>query len=143
MWSHYAEKHRGICLEFGVDNDLFRRAKQVVYDSKYPVWLPHEFEAQRDRTVEVITTKAEEWAYEKEFRLISVLSGSEANYLRTRDDFFSLPPGSLKGLIIGAQAAPETVEAIQEIVKTYAPSLHIRRAVLLPGQYGLKIAETQ
>ena len=58
MWSHYAEKHSGICLEFDVDNDLFRKAKQVVYASTYPAWLPLEFEAQPERTLEVITTKA-------------------------------------------------------------------------------------
>jgi hypothetical protein len=141
MWSHYAEQHRGICLEFGVDNDLFRRAKQVVYAPAYPVWLPYEFEERQDRTLEVITTKAEEWAYEKEFRLISVLSGAGTDYLRTRDDFFSLPPRSLKGVVIGAQALPDAIEVINDIVKRHAPGLRIRRAVLLPRQYKLQIVE--
>ena len=141
MWSHYAEQHRGICLEFDVDNDLFRKAKQVSYASTYPAWLPHEFDARPERTIEVITTKAEDWSYEKEFRLISVLTGAETDYLRTQGDFFSLPPRSLKGVIIGAQAAPETIEFVADIVKRYAPTLRIRRALVVPGHYKLQIAE--
>jgi DUF2971 family protein len=129
MWSHYADEHRGICLEFGVDNDLFRRAKQVVYACTYPVWLPYEFEERPERILEVITTKAEGWAYEKEFRLIS----------STRDDFIPLPPGSLKGVIVGAQAPPEAIEIITDIVTRNSPSLRIKQAALVPRQYKLQI----
>lgn len=31
MWSHYTRNHTGICLEFSVDNPLFRRARPVKY----------------------------------------------------------------------------------------------------------------
>jgi hypothetical protein len=137
MWSHYADRHRGICLEFAVSNELFKKAKQVVYAPTYPVWLPHEFEAQPDRTLEVITTKAQEWEDEKEFRLISWPSAPETDYLRTHDDFFSLPPGALKGIIIGAQADHE---AVKQVVKTYAPGLRIRRALLVARRYQLQIS---
>jgi hypothetical protein len=41
MWSHYADNHRGICLEFATNNDLFQCAQSVVYLSEYPVWYPH------------------------------------------------------------------------------------------------------
>jgi Protein of unknown function (DUF2971) len=30
MWSHYADHHRGICLEFDVANALFLKAWKVV-----------------------------------------------------------------------------------------------------------------
>src|ERR1017187_4665739 len=72
MWSHYANNHRGICLEFSVDNPLFCKALQVLYASEYPLWIPHEFEAQQARTIEMILTKAEDGRYEKEFRLINL-----------------------------------------------------------------------
>jgi hypothetical protein len=40
MWSHYAENHTGICLEFGCANDVLRNARQVVYreGSAAPAW---------------------------------------------------------------------------------------------------------
>lgn len=99
----------------------------MVKGPTYPVWLPYEFEERPERITEVITTKAAGWNYEKEFRLI----------FPTRDDFFSLPPDSLKGVIIGAQASPEVVEIICDIVTRHAPALRIRRAVLMPRQYKL------
>jgi Protein of unknown function (DUF2971) len=136
MWSHYAENHRGICLEFGVDKPLFSQALQVIYASRYPVWLLHEFETQQDRAVEMILTKAEEWSYEKEFRLISILSGSETNPLRPRDDFFPLPPGALKSVIAGCQA---DYDAVKAIVNTLAPNLPVKRAVRVPNHYRLVI----
>jgi hypothetical protein len=136
MWSHYAENHRGICLEFGVDNPLFTRALQVLYREQYPLWIPHEFEAQQARTIEMILTKAEDWGYEKEFRLISVMSGSATDCLRAQDDYFLLPPGALKSVIAGCQA---DYDAVKAIVKTYGPDLPVKRAVRVPNHYRLAI----
>jgi hypothetical protein len=136
MWSHYAENHRGICLEFGVDNPLFIRALQVLYREQYPLWIPHEFEAQQERTVEMILTKAEDWGYEKEFRLISVPNAPVSNTLRVQDDYFSLPSGALKSVIAGCQA---DYDAVKAIVKTHVPDLPVKRAVREPNRYRLKI----
>jgi hypothetical protein len=69
MWSHYVQNHRGICLEFGVDNPLFRNALEVVYCRRYPVWIANKFEARHELTKDMIRTKAWAWRYEKEFRL--------------------------------------------------------------------------
>jgi hypothetical protein len=136
MWSHYADNHRGICLEFGVDNPLFSNALEVVYAPIYPLWIPHEFEAQQARTIEMILTKAEDWRYEKEFRLISILSGPESHWLRTHQDFFFLPPSALKSVIAGCQA---DYDAVKAIVKTHTPDLPIKRAVRIPNRFRLMI----
>jgi hypothetical protein len=136
MWSHYAENHRGICLEFGVDNPLFSLALQVLYASEYPLWLPHEFEARQGRTIEMILTKAEEWRYEKEFRLISILSGPETHWLRTHDNFFFLPPGALRSVIAGCQA---DYDAIKAIVEMHTSNLPVKRSVRVPNHYRLMI----
>jgi hypothetical protein len=137
MWSHYAENHRGICLEFGVDNPLFSKALQVRYASEYSRWIPYEFEAQQTRTIEMILTKAEEWRYEKEFRLISVMSRSGADYLRTQGNYFRLPPGALKSVIVGCQA--NHYDAVKAIVKTHIPDLPVKRAVRVPNHFRLEI----
>jgi hypothetical protein len=138
MWSHYAQNHRGICLEFGVDNSLFRNALQVVYCKQYPVWIAHEFEARRELTVDMIRTKAWAWRYEKEFRLIGGPSRQEGDHLRTYDDFFSLPPGSLKSVVAGCEA---DYDAVSAIVKSHNPDLSVKRAVRVPDHYRLEIAE--
>jgi hypothetical protein len=136
MWSHYADNHLGICLEFGVDNPLFRQALQVLYASEYPLWITHEFEAKPDRGIEMILTKAEEWRYEKEFRLISLRPGPKAHWLRAHDDFFSLPPGALKSVIVGCEA---DYDAVWAIVKAHIPDLPVKRAVRVPNRYRLEI----
>jgi len=48
MWSHYADNHRGICLEFDTTNPLFSDALEVAYRSEYPRWVPHEMEQTAD-----------------------------------------------------------------------------------------------
>lgn len=136
MWSHYAEHHRGICLEFGVDNPLFAKALQVLYPPEYPLWLPDEFEAQHDRTVEIILTKAEQWRYEKEFRLVSLMPNLKADWLRPQGDYFALPAGALKSIIAGCEA---DYSAISEVVKRDPPTLPVRRAVRVSNRYRLEI----
>jgi hypothetical protein len=37
MWSHYAENHKGICLEFRCDNAVISSALQVEYRDAYPL----------------------------------------------------------------------------------------------------------
>src|ERR1017187_864386 len=40
MWSHYADNHKGICLEFATGHPLFGSAQKVQYLSSYPKWSP-------------------------------------------------------------------------------------------------------
>ena len=70
-----------------------------------------------------------------------MLSGPNTDYLRTRSEFFRLPPRSLKGVIIGAQATPKTIDGVTDIVKRYAPAMRIRHATVAPGHYKLQITE--
>lgn len=88
MWSHYADNHRGICLEFDTANPLFSEALGVVYCSEYPRWLPHEMER---IAFEMLLTKAEDWKYEREFRIIGGMN-MEKDPLNVDGDWFRLPP---------------------------------------------------
>lgn len=58
MWSHYTEHHKGICLEFGVDNDLFRWAAEVTYRQQYPEWFPDDLIG--NRATEMLLTKSDD-----------------------------------------------------------------------------------
>jgi hypothetical protein len=37
MWAHYADHHRGVCLQFSCKNIVFCSAMQVSYCDEYPV----------------------------------------------------------------------------------------------------------
>ncbi|MBL8090588.1 MAG: DUF2971 domain-containing protein [Anaerolineales bacterium] len=72
MWGHYADGHRGFCLEFDTSNEHFSRAFPVDYSDTFPtmhltkVLVREEDDA---KLMDMITTKAKLWSYEKEWRL--------------------------------------------------------------------------
>jgi hypothetical protein len=85
MWSHYADGHRGFCLEFSGNNRPFSVAVPVKYYDENPIpnlepkipWeqmskerkLRNQAKMQRRARFVCITTKSSGWSYEKEWRL--------------------------------------------------------------------------
>jgi hypothetical protein len=138
MWSHYTDNHRGICLEFNVANVLFSKACEVMYREDYPRWVPCDIDDKRGRVMELILTKAADWLYEKEYRLISIDDPAYSSFLQLHGDYFRLPNGALKSLIMGCEADQKTIGAV---VKKWAPSLPIKRAMRLPNRYKLEIVD--
>ena len=70
MWSHYAQGHKGICLEFDTSFELFRKAFPVKYTKTIPKIRPASIILEdSDPFMPMITTKADYWAYEKEWRV--------------------------------------------------------------------------
>ncbi len=104
MWSHYANYHKGICLEF--DEDLLRndnmRGYKVNYTSeqiKYNTFFPEEFSAEH---LKFLYTKHESWAYEKEVRIFhKTIEGSQGNY--------PFDKKALTGICFGAKCSMRTI----------------------------------
>ena len=48
LWSHYADSHKGFCLIFDADNDLFGSAMKMIYQDEYP---SYDFTEEDDYTV--------------------------------------------------------------------------------------------
>ena len=74
MWSHYANENAGFCLEFRTNNVFFSRARRVEYDRVLP--LLNLLEPMWDKLITKVTlgllTKAQDWTYEKEWRIVDV-----------------------------------------------------------------------
>ena len=138
MWSHYAENHRGICLEFIVANMLFGKAGEVVYREEYPRWVPCDINDAPGRVMELILTKSSDWCYEKEYRLISIDAPSSSSFLQLHGDFFRLPNGALKSVIMGCDADHQTIATL---IKECTPELPIKMAVRSPNLYKLEIVD--
>ena len=62
LWSHYADRRRGICLGFDIDS---RGAKAVTYQSKRPRLRIPPSRAEADQ---LLYTKFLDWQYEEEWR---------------------------------------------------------------------------
>src|ERR1700690_3587064 len=74
MWSHYADGHRGLCLEFDTIYLPFndpQKLKKVIYSNDRPVLNPVEFLIKDRIEITPLITKSKKWKYEKEWRLIT------------------------------------------------------------------------
>ena len=87
MWSHYANKHAGLCLGFNFednDNDDFVQA-EIKYVTK--VKTLHYIKETRQSTYDWVFSKSHVWAYEEEVRRFImrskvILNSTKKNYLK-------------------------------------------------------------
>ncbi len=106
MWSHYADKHKGLCLEFdGSSNCIFfGEAQPVEYEDYTPIPLREDSNRQVTRA---ILTKSKHWSYEREYRIFRPgIAGHKLNY----------PVELLTGIIFGCMMP----EKIRETIKQWA-----------------------
>ena len=87
QWSHYADNHRGLCLEFEVDKTLVSE----VHYSNHRLQAPNKI----DETFmkKILTTKFIHWVYEKEYRAFLQLDHEDqedALYFKGFDDHLKL-----------------------------------------------------
>ena len=113
MWSHYAEKHKGVCFEFSraADNCLgnIGICSPVQYYRLYPIIDLEQLLINRDgRTIGLMMkTKSEEWAYEKEWRLITEEDGNKE----------CLWPGPISRVILGIKIEDPFKSDIKDLCK--------------------------
>lgn len=114
MFSHYADRHRGLCLVFDVPDDgyigkssFLGAAQPVLYRESLPDLSDcHD----GDRAREVVLTKYERWSYEDEYRVFSVL---EVNPSPIRH----YERGELSGVIFGHKMPAEARRTVRCWVK--------------------------
>lgn len=131
MWSHYANKHQGVCIGFTRepsselgDDDA---CSPVQYDDTYPT--PRFLEIFSDDgslTQALFYRKAMGWKYEREWRLLF----ETANLL--------VPiPGSISRVILGCRCDDKVKDAIRDACA--AKSIPLFSAIQTPGEFSLKL----
>jgi hypothetical protein len=140
MWSHYAQNHHGICLEFSTANPLFGSAEAVEYESAYPRWTPQSCVEGADNR-RVFLTKSDAWKYEQEFRIIAFDEKIDDEYkahpLAVRDGFLKLPPKALMAIIVGCNGSHEVVEAM---IRKYS-DVKVKQMVRARAEYRLEVSD--
>jgi hypothetical protein len=114
MWSHYSDKHYGICYCFDKNQltpyKLCSSYQDIIYSSHLPKIYYEEDKSSDEHLKQelnrVLMTKSLNWSYEKEFRIL--LNNDVENKFRNQ---------SLKALIIGFNAAIWHKKRILEVVK--------------------------
>lgn len=128
MWSHYADEHKGICLEFTL-NDGQALNDVAIYKVSYEYYYPEiDFEKiwNINGLAKILLTKSEEWESEKEFRLIR-MSGNE---------LFDYPI-PLSGIIFGLKTPESEKSMIKKILSD--KDINFQQIKLANQEYKLEI----
>lgn len=134
MWAHYADKHKGICLQFDVRTSPVDLAYKIEYQQNLPPSLL--IQNNEEPAIKALFTKSDAWAYENEFRILARDAKSPLPDIPiTKDNLLKLADRVLIGIIIGCQS--EDSDEIVEIVDRHQPSITVRKAVRMPHRYGL------
>ncbi len=130
MWSHYADGHKGICLEFATrEETLFGcTIEQVRYEKEYPVFNASK-EPGQEYVRRYLTTKSQHWSYEEEWRIL--------HYDRHGRQHF--PAEELSGVILGAKISPRDQKTILEILAKRASRPALYKAKIKNNEFGLDI----
>jgi len=119
MWSHYADNHRGIVIEFDFSSDPCSKLYKVQY-SKHRIKTLPTIDPKKsilNATIfrDIAITKADEWSYEKEYRGIYDLSETKKIIVNNQAIYLkSIDPKCIKRIYFGV-SCPELL--INEIKK--------------------------
>jgi hypothetical protein len=121
MWAHYADKHAGVCIHLSGRVRPMLTVHPVSYTHEYPFLVPpwDEMDALKFTRV-CVTTKAKEWRYEQEYRLILSLAPPFSPMppgVVVSGDFVTLAGGSIWGITIGARMDPKASTQLRSVAK--------------------------
>jgi len=133
MWAHYAEQHKGAVLKFDLrseSSDFFTMARPVNYEKELPGIEQPLSQVQRFLGLPVDTNdwlsrqffvKSEEWAYEKEWRVMATAE------MRKQGEYISFHSGSLAAIYLGCRMEAPQIRSVMNLVidKQYPTDIFI------------------
>lgn len=130
MWTHYADHHKGYCLEFDplLDGRLHNVA-QVLYQAEYPT-INFFAEGASDHVDKALLTKHAGWGYEKEWRVIDVLHGKGLRQLNQT---------ALRSITVGLGSSEKNVQLLRAWNSRRAVPVNLCRAVRDPRRFELHV----
>jgi hypothetical protein len=128
MWGYYADSHRGYVLEFATSAQPFMLANRVVYDAERPRFRVLDPD-RKDLMERLLLRKAAVWGHEHEWRIVQA----------GRTEPLTFPPELLKSITFGANMPPPYEEALRAIIRRRGYDVEIKRAVLDPETFDLRV----
>jgi hypothetical protein len=125
MWSHYADSHKGCCLEFSTATRPFSRALPVKYSPQYPRNRLIDFigdspDEVGDKHAELTTyTKSALWKYEAEWRVRSFPQGP---------GLYKFDKRLLTGIVFGYWMADDHKDMLRRLVSGRNPKVNLFQA---------------
>lgn len=129
MWSHYAESHSGVCVEFdhADSKSVIARALPVRYASTYAP--AKAFGDSQERQVELfLLTKSVCWSYEREWRICEFRGPGVQR----------LPANAIRSIRLGSRIVASDKEMILSWVRQKSAKLQVLQAKKSSREYGLE-----
>lgn len=134
MWSHYADNHKGFCIEFDFSDGsrLRQLARPVRYQEEIPSMGARELITNsEDSFVDTcIFTKARQWAYEQEWRVFQHEGNKSFN-----------APSEITAVIFGARMPPSERTMLREAIK-HKSNIQLKEASLCEDRFAVEIHES-
>lgn len=126
LWSHYADRHRGVALEFEIDDDFVVPVRYSL--SRLRLNVPHIISSggvTEDLAAQLVSTKSKYWAYEEEVRVPVTLS----NCVLENGLHFEIVTEKIKvvGVILGALSQVTSHEVRCSLPRARQVTLHRSR----------------
>jgi len=161
MWSHYAEKHSGICIEYssyelnlksndysqGLNKSFHQKLLKNVFSVFNKLYEVEYFSTLKKHTViqsrkglfntinHLFLTKYTDWSYEQEVRRVIYLESAD----NVGDRMFYHEPRLIKAIYFGALANDSTIEHVCRIAKDkYKNKIKLFRSVLSSSVFGIE-----
>lgn len=133
MWSHYSDKHKGVCLTFDFerDKDFLTLPYKVSYPESHPKVNP--FINRGNETQFLLATKSKEWEYEKEVRVVK-----EAAVHTKFQGAVGFNPLALTEIKFGYKVSPEDVRIIRNLVLRKYPHIKLFRSQIKKAEFGIE-----
>ncbi|AEG01051.1 DUF2971 domain-containing protein [Methylomonas methanica] len=121
MWSHYADDHKGFCIEFEATDytPVFGGAQQVSYEKEYPEINFYNTPIE-DKVKLSLLTKFTDWNYEREWRILDHDIGSGTR---------TYPAELMKSVTFGIRMLTEHKEKIRDWVSARGCDVQFYQAV--------------
>ena len=109
MWTHYANEHKGCCLELEIPNTTWKEL-----EVKYETAMPKLYTGiDLDEAIEtVFGIKSDFWSYENEVRYVKIVPCTV-----NEKPFKADMPIRIKRIILGIRVSKESKERIERIVR--------------------------
>jgi len=141
LWSHYAANHTGFCV--GFDEEMlrslpkFQMGGEISYRKDFPVITPmltlnNEKREILSRAISEAFTKADDWRYEKEYRLLKLFY---PNIPTNENRIITVPDGFFKEVILGLTFPVNDVHSMIEIANQ--KEIPIYQAQKIPFKFRL------
>ena len=134
MWSHYADNHKGICIEYSDDLLQYFKSSNIFLGSGNVQYSIHPASISISEDIvtmakKIFFKKQSEWRYEKEFRII----------LNSSTEYFEINPKFIKSVTIGSKCSYDVSSEIIRICERN--NIKIYHAIAMGKDYKIKIEE--